>query len=196
MEVIADYPAAASASGKNAYYLGNCECVGHRPSYAACLNKIELRKAGRLSSSLAECSAAINRRECPAQRLRDEELSAGKAIYFIDRAVLTASNDERTALESDRITRLMAGERPEPARRPARKTTEAAPAAPAMPTYADAINAALKEARSAPTAAPKPIPKPAPAPASAPVMKLAVLPMLPGESMADYARRVMAARAS
>lgn len=79
-----NYPVEASATGKNAY-MHACDIVQQRVPFAACCIRIQDRKAGRLSKELATCSAAIGKRECPAMAMRQRELDAGKAIYFIDR---------------------------------------------------------------------------------------------------------------
>lgn len=79
------YPVEASADSSNAYYLPNCNAVNHRPAFAVCLHKIDLRRDGRLETQYAGCSAAIGGKTCQAIKLRKEELDRGQAIYFTNR---------------------------------------------------------------------------------------------------------------
>lgn len=82
------HPIEASESGQNAHYCDHCNHAGHKPSYAACLHKIKLRKSGRLNTIWSDCSAAIGRKDCQALAMRKQEIDAGKALFFIDRAKL------------------------------------------------------------------------------------------------------------
>jgi hypothetical protein len=87
IEDTASYPVGASLLGTNAYYLEYCGMGGHRPAYAACLNRVSAVKNGAsLGANCTECSSAINVRSCPAIALREEELEAGRALYYINRA--------------------------------------------------------------------------------------------------------------
>lgn len=188
------YPAEASEQGCNAFYLDNCEHVGHRPAYAACLKKVVERKDGRLATQYSECSAAIGRKECHAAKMRKEELAEGRAIYFINRNKLRSFQQYQTEMEQQRWASMvtntpakvdMSKVRPKggPISRPA-----PAPAAPthfldvSTGSYADAINAAMKPA--------EPAAKPAEQ-TSAPVV-----PVTAGMSLLEMARLQMAAKAS
>lgn len=92
------YPVEASAQGDNAYYCEFCNFGGHRPNYAACLSKIENRQQdGRLSSNDSECSVAIQRRFCQVVAMREEELEAGRAIYYVNRAKQIELNKQSLA---------------------------------------------------------------------------------------------------
>lgn len=83
----ASYSVEASLQGTNAYYLEYCNMGGHRPAYAACLSRINAVKNGaNLGMNCTECSSAINIRSCPAIALREEELEAGRALYYVNRA--------------------------------------------------------------------------------------------------------------
>lgn len=86
------YPVEHSADGKlNAYYQDFCNCAGYRPNYSSCLDRIERRKSGRLEvTSEAACSEAIVRKACPAVGMRDREIKAGQAIFFVNRAKMNA----------------------------------------------------------------------------------------------------------
>lgn len=96
------YPATVSAGGNNAYYLTGCELVGHRPSYCVCLNKIKAYERDRTLRGL-QCESEIRDKVCPAIKMRDQELAAGKALFFVNRTKLMAFNDEQARIERDRI---------------------------------------------------------------------------------------------
>lgn len=102
-EDIEIYPAEASEQGCNAFYLDNCEHVGHRPAYAACLKKVDDRKSGRLAPQYSDCSAAIGRKDCRAAKMRKEELAEGRAIYFINRQKMQAFHQERANAEEQKL---------------------------------------------------------------------------------------------
>lgn len=75
------YPPSKSAETYNAFYLKGCDHAQRSPSYTSCLFKINETEAGRTHWS-PECETAIQRRECPAMAMRDEEKLAGKAMFF------------------------------------------------------------------------------------------------------------------
>lgn len=143
------YPPSASAGKNNAYYF-HCDSVGHHPAYASCLHKIEQRKAGRLETIFAVCSAEIGQRRCPAIDMRKQEQEAGKAIFFVDRAKFHeffVGQQMEAAVPQEGYTppRRRVVDSPAP-----RKTAPAPAQAPvaAQDTgngYADAINAALRQ---------------------------------------------------
>lgn len=90
----ASYPVEASLQGTNSYYLEYCNMGGHRPAYAACLNRINAVKSGAsLGMNCTECSSAISIRSCPAIALREEELEAGRALYYVNRAKQQEANE-------------------------------------------------------------------------------------------------------
>lgn len=184
-EDIEIYPAEASEQGCNAYYLPGCEIAGHRPAYAACLKKIADRKNGRLNSSVAECSAAIGKKECPAQRMRKEEIVEGRAIYFINRNKLRSFQQYQSEMEQQRWASMSFGKDDKKKPKP-RAVAEPVKAPPPAPThfldmntgsYADAINAALKPTEpAAPAPAPTQVAQPvATAPAGLSMMERARL---------------------
>lgn len=162
------YPASASADGhKNAFHLGNCDLVGHRPPYASCLFKLNEWKVRGLGAACASCATAMARNECPAQAMRAEELLAGKAIYYIDRARLQSQNDGREEQTQARLNDLLISGGV--SLRKANMSLKASPkpativAKPAdfmdaqQGSYADAINLAVQEQPVAPTAPPAPV---------------------------------------
>jgi hypothetical protein len=183
------YPAEASEQGCNAYYLPGCDIAGHRPAYAACLKKISDRKNGRLTTSLSECSAAIGKKQCPAQRMRKEEIVEGRAIYFVNRNKLRSFMQYQTEMEQQRWA-SMSFDKGEKKSKP-RVVAEPPKAPPTAPkhfldmntgSYADAINAALKPTEPAAAPALKPV-QPASPVATAPA----------GLSMMERARLKFAA---
>lgn len=189
------YPAEASEQGCNSYYLPGCDIAGHRPAYAACLKKIADRKNGRLTTSLSECSAAIGKKECPAQRMRKEELVEGKAIYFINRNKLRSFMQYQSEMEQQRWASMSFG-KDDKKKAPKMRVVAESPKAPPPPkhfldmntgSYADAINAALKPV------APEPV-----APATPPVQQnqAPVAPIQAGMSLLEMARQMAAAKAS
>lgn len=194
-EDIEIYPAEASEQGCNAYYLPGCEIAGHRPAYAACLKKISDRKNGRLNSSIAECSAAIGKKECLAQRMRKEEIVEGRAIYFVNRNKLRSFMQYQSEMEQQRWASMSFGKDDKKKQSKPRMVAEA-PKAPTPPepkhfldmntgSYADAINAAMKQPIEPAAPAPKPA-QPAPPVATAPA----------GLSMMERARLKFAAAKS
>lgn len=193
-EDIEIYPAEASEQGCNAYYLPGCEIAGHRPAYAACLKKIADRKNGRLNSSIAECSAAIGKKECPAQRMRKEEIVEGRAIYFINRNKLRSFMQYQSEMEQQRWATMSFGKDDKKKQPKPRMVAEPPKAPPSEPkhfldmntgNYADAINAALKPTEPA-EPAPKPVQK-------APVT---VAPAPAGLTMMERARLALAAKSA
>jgi hypothetical protein len=76
-------PLALSGDSKRNAFYHRCHVHGQERSYAACVARIE----GRLFDSI-ECSDAIKKTDCPAQILRDKELTAGHTIYFVERSLV------------------------------------------------------------------------------------------------------------
>lgn len=161
------YPPEHSAAGVNTFTVKGCKVVGHTPGYCVCLNKIKAFERDRVLTSYPECERAISGKVCPALDMRREEQAAGKALYFIDRALLREEMDKAFAGVSARFapTKTVA---------PASKSVAATPAPTPAPKpsfaeedgYAAAINAAIKEAAQL-VAAPTPEPKvvsPSPSP--------------------------------
>lgn len=101
-----EHPLSASEGGDNVYYLDHCAVVSHRPAYCVCLKRIKERKDGRLESSASECSAAIGKKTCPAMGLLEEEVAAGKALYFIPRELMRSTNDERIEDTNERFSKM------------------------------------------------------------------------------------------
>lgn len=176
------YAPAESASKHNGMYLDYCEVTWHRPAYAACLNKITERKEGRLDVRFAGCSAAIGKKMCPALKLQTEEAAAGKAIYFINRAKLSAFNQYKQEMDGQAFASSVDSDNVRKTRRAAKRPELEPVSAPRIESdqedgYAAAINAAMKNAIT-PTA---------------PAIKQEVVPNVPrpqgsGMSMLEMAR--------
>lgn len=181
----------ASESKDNAYYVPGCTHAQHRPPYAACLCRIAERKHGRLEER-PECSAAIGRKDCPAQAMRSKELEAGKALFFVSRSELNEQMRQQAEESGQRIAEMVALGRdwaPSARRKkPAAKSPAAAPAtAPAGgSTYADAINAAIAAAKSTAPAAP---PAPQISIAEQPAVEKPSSPALESSVTADLSKK-------
>jgi hypothetical protein len=86
-------PLEASATGANRYMLA-CPALGQRMSYAACLNRLQTIKTGvGVPKDWSECDRACTARQCPAQHMREDEVVAGHALYFVPRGVIQAAAD-------------------------------------------------------------------------------------------------------
>ena len=89
-----DYPAEQSESGSNAYAM-MCDHVGYRSGYCVCLNKIKAYKVDKSRlSPYPVCEKAIRSTMCPALDMQRQEVSAGKAMFFLDRLELRAAMDK------------------------------------------------------------------------------------------------------
>lgn len=144
------YLPALSADGRQNAYYHRCEEVMHNAPYASCLDKIEQRKEGRLSSIYSVCSVAISKKHCPALEMRQQELLQGRAIFFLNREKMRAFyTDAQDALElpvqkQDIRHKPKRAERERP-QEPVSSPTPAPTATPIEPEnlYAAALNNAL-----------------------------------------------------
>lgn len=82
-------PLSASESGRNAYYLPNCEVIEHSPAYASCLDKLRQIKEKKTNGRFTECVSAVRNGRCKAADMRQEEELKGQAVYFVARVALT-----------------------------------------------------------------------------------------------------------
>lgn len=78
------YPIEASRQGDNTD-LVSCEHYNASRHYAVCIRVIERHEEGGSRSIDRVCHAAINRNDCPAQKMRAQELEAGRALYYTPR---------------------------------------------------------------------------------------------------------------
>lgn len=184
------YPAAASAGAWNAFYMSNCDVVGHRPAYCICVNKIQaMERDGKLPTGMS-CEREIRHRECPALEMREQEVLADKAIYFVNRNKLQEFNRERERVEREKLLEERQKAREANGKKSSRPAPTAAPApttaAPDTGSYADAINAAMREATKPPAPPPKPVEPPAQQPPAQVAPKA-------GLSLLELARQKMAA---
>jgi hypothetical protein len=178
-------PPSASRSGTNAYYFGSCSVVGHSPAYCVCLNKIEKVKT-RAPDAPSGCAEAISHGRCMADSMRQSEELQGQALYFIARETIATGLAKIPAWSVETPEMCKHNPHVTPAA-PARAATVIA--ANTGGSYADAINAAVKELSAAPT------PTPAPAPIAAAIAAKPAAPrppMNPGETPMQYARRLAA----
>lgn len=144
------YPIAASALGTNAYYLEYCNVGGHRPAYAACLNRIQVaRSGGILDANCNDCTNAIHAKTCPARAMREEEFEVGHALYYVDRSKQQDVNEHNLKRHGFRINRepmQKTGITFNPSATGSSAVAAAVPAATSMIStsgYADAINKAI-----------------------------------------------------
>lgn len=93
-----------SKSGTNAYYCDFCPHTGNRPNYAACLNRIERVQGGDEKEMEAVCTVAIHRHHCEALEMREREIEAGQALYYIDRAEIQKSVGINLTKKEDSIS--------------------------------------------------------------------------------------------
>lgn len=185
-----EYPAEQSAAGMNTFTVKGCKVVGHTPGYCVCLNKIKAFERDKALTSYPECERAISSRVCPAITMRQDEQTAGKALYYIDRALLREEMDKAFAGVSARFAPTKTVTTTKPTRAEpttAKKVVDhlTTTPTPEMDGYAAAINAAIKEAA-----------QPAPAPASTPKSEPKVAspspsPVTPGLSMIERTRLQM-----
>ena len=184
---VEEYPVEFSAGGINAYAIP-CEIMSFRPGYCVCVNKLDAYKRGR-RDFLPECVTAIGNGTCDAIAMRNEEIKAGKAIYFVHREKLLAFQNKTEYQGSGRYSALeslkkklfgsMTTAVSEPAqsslsvKSPVSKSAVSKSAMPAIDTggYADAINSALTE--------------------KTPLQPEVKVEAKPGESLLEMARRLM-----
>jgi hypothetical protein len=176
---------ADSASGKlNAQTL---HCTGHSRSmsYAACLARLKANenKEPDLPADWSECAQHRRSGNCNASKMRDEELTACKPLYFVKRGAV----ETFMALAHKVASGWKKGELPLIAARPAAGKSSYLDHI-AKTDYAAAITAAA-------------IQKPIQAATTPPVMAVAkpiqpAIQALPGESPLQMARRIAAQRAA
>lgn len=173
-----ELPIGLSVDSKENAFCHYCSQVGHFKNYAVCNHLIEKRKSGRLSSAYEDCSVSISKKTCPALKMRKEEIDAGHAIHFVSRTTLHANSEIRDSNIVQRavevVSRRFKASKPEPVIAVVAKKEETFVAM----DYAAVISLAAKEATK-------------------PVAKAITPPTLKpeeGESMIDFAKRMMSAR--
>lgn len=83
-EQVQVYPVDASVGGKNAFYHW-CNEMEQSRNYGVCAHLLNAFKEGRLKAEVEErgdCAYAMARGRCPAIAMREQELEAGKALYY------------------------------------------------------------------------------------------------------------------
>lgn len=192
-----------SFTGDNAYHF-DCAVVEHRPTYFVCLHKMKrMTEKGDLPEFYAMCEKAIAGKRCVAVQMRDEELLAGKALYFEARQewVRTKTAVKEVALPSLSGVMIRRDELPSTATR----TAPAATPKPPQQTiqnldFAQVVTElAANPKQEAPAKPPKrPVepPKAVAAPVAPPATKTAPAPAKAGESLLELARRMKQAKSS
>lgn len=176
----ATIPAEASADGKRNSWIVHCDVVQHAKAYCVCIHLCKQRKEGRLPTQYADCSAAIGKKECPALKMRKEELAEGHAIYFRERPTIGVISEAKAQS-------LFVPSANSPVTKP---TPVAAKPAPVSSKgrgsvldriddggYAKAISRAIENELKPKAVAPAP--------------KVENVATIPGESLLDMARRLM-----
>lgn len=138
-------PVDASRSGRNTVY-HHCDQIERRTSYAVCLFTIDAHEKGKLRPD-SECYQHIQRGECRAVGFRQQEIEAGRALFYQERQISVVKVEDTPRVE---IT---------------------GPTKPESESYMRGWNAAgrlLSGGTGKPSlrSAPKPAPKPAPVSAS------------------------------
>lgn len=80
-------PITASADGRRNSYTINCVPTGQSMNYASCLWRQSLLSSSGIKTPMDwnACDKARCSNECPAVGMRQEEILAGKSIYFMER---------------------------------------------------------------------------------------------------------------
>lgn len=180
-------PITASADGKRNSFTLSCGPTGQSMNYAACLWRqgVLSNPATKTPADWAPCNAARCAGTCTALVMREEELLAGKSIYFRARGVF------RSIVEIAREWIMPDFAMPEKVKPAVRKTySSPAPkkergdmldAMGSVGSFADAVT----EAAKTPTSVPPPVAR--------------VIPVMPvaqaGETPLQMARRMAAERA-
>lgn len=177
-------PVEASADGKRNAWMIHCGVVQHVKAYCVCIHLCKQRKEGRLPTQYSDCSAAIGKKECPALKMRKEELAEGHAIYFRERntpplPVLTPEIGQfpSKTLDTKSVRTQSAPAKPSPASSKGGSVLTKIDSG----SYAKAINIAIESAA-------KPVEKKPEATAT--VVNTDCVAK-PGESLLEMARRLM-----
>jgi hypothetical protein len=175
-------PVELSIDAKENAFCHYCPQVGHFKNYAVCNHLIDKRKQGRLSAMYEECSVSISKKTCPAIKMRKQELEEGRSIHFISRKALQDASNIRDSNIVQRAA-VVASKRSKstvnnvvPMERPSTPVPKKEETFASM-DYAAVISTAAKES-------PKPVSKPT----------ATALKPEQGESMIDFAKRMMNAR--
>lgn len=183
-------PVEMSADAKENAFHHYCATVGHFKNYAVCCHLMTKRKEGRLSESYSECSVAIGKKVCPAIKMRREEIEAGHAIHFVSRSAIQEASSIRDSNIVQRAVQAVTNRFKPTTSKVVPLETKYTPPPPAPKkeeTFADMDYAAVISSAAKET--PKPVEKQV-----AQVAPQAALKPEPGESMIDFAKRMMNAR--
>lgn len=158
-------PLEASADGKRNAHTFFCKAVGYHIHYAVCIAR--MNDEATIHDNV--CRNNVGSSACAARTMREDELAAGKAIYFMERIRPV----EQTSLVSKALELVHRGPVPEPQPIP----LATAPATPAD-YMAQAITRAVADEKAPRRARPE------------------RLEVKPGETMVQAARRMLAVRNS
>ena len=90
-------PVDASRSGRNTVY-HHCDQIERRTSYAVCLFTLAAHEKGKLRPD-SECYQHIQRGECKAVGYRQQEIEAGRALFYQERQISTVKVEEEPRQE-------------------------------------------------------------------------------------------------
>lgn len=176
-------PVTSSADGSRNSFTHSCAPTGQSMSYAACLWRLKLAEDGtKMPADWMRCVDAKNAGRCQAVAMREEELLAGKSIYFRERGLIEkavhAARQWVMPVFGQKTTEKRAAPAPAPARKPVKSSTSMLDAMGDAGSLADAVTAAASTRTDTPLEAV----------ASQPVRPMAVA--LPGETPLQMARRL------
>lgn len=102
-----------------------CDDLQQRRMYGGCLYLVDAYQAGRISASdpLSNCAIAMSREQCNALVMRQEEIDAGHALYYVDakpkpEKMSSTIDDESYQRGWNQVGRSMGEVQPVIARRP------------------------------------------------------------------------------
>lgn len=79
------FPPEKSMSGRNSIYQF-CDERQQQVSYAVCLHTLKKIEDGTMPrDQFVECQRAYTHNNCPAKKMRAQEIDAGQALFFIER---------------------------------------------------------------------------------------------------------------
>lgn len=173
----------ASTDGRRNSFTLTCPTLGQSMNYAACLWRQNVLAAPNVKTPAdwSACDSAGKCGNCRAMQMREEELIAGRSIYFRSReTILKGLRQAREWVMPSFGSRKPAPPAPKPA-------THVLDGVGSAPTYADAVEHLARTAAAPAAPEPRVIP-------IAPAVPIQQAVALPGESPLAMARRLRAAQ--
>ena len=173
-----------SIDAKENAFCHYCPQVGHFKNYAVCNHLIKRRKEGRLGAMYEECSVSISKKTCPAIKMRKQEIEEGRSIHFMSRKALQETSNVRDSNIVQRAVEAVSKRFKSTPNNVVSIDKRSTPAPKKDETFASMDYAAVIS-----TAA-----KETPKQSSKPIVPTTALKPEEGESMIDFAKRMMNAR--